>query len=72
MCEPHGYRYGYAAGAKTNSPLMDEGFLGSNERLENSHYILLRIPIEFQHLGHGEILNCMDGERLLEELGITS
>ncbi len=42
------------------------------ERLENSNYILLKIPIEIHNLGHGQRLICMDGERLPKELGVTS
>jgi hypothetical protein len=41
------------------------------DRLKNSNYILLKIPIEIHNLGHGERLTCMDSERLPEELGVT-
>jgi hypothetical protein len=42
------------------------------ERLENSNYVLLKIPIEIHNLGHGQRLICMDSARLPEELGLTS
>ena len=41
------------------------------ERLENSNYILLKIPIETHNVGHGQRLICMDTERLPEELGLN-
>jgi hypothetical protein len=41
------------------------------ERLENSNFLLLRIPIEIHCLQRGQRLICMDGERLPEELGLT-
>lgn len=41
------------------------------DRLKNSNYILVKIPIEIHNLGHGERLICMDPERLPEDLGVT-
>jgi hypothetical protein len=41
------------------------------ERLENSNYILLKIPIEIHNLGHGQRLICMDSDRLPQELGLN-
>jgi len=41
------------------------------ERLDNSNYVLLKIPIEIHNLGHGQRLICMDSERLPEELGLN-
>jgi hypothetical protein len=34
------------------------------ERLENSNFILVKIPIEMHNLGHGQRLICMDRDRL--------
>jgi hypothetical protein len=41
------------------------------ERLENSNFILVKIPIEIHNLGHGQRLICMDSDRLPEELGLN-
>jgi hypothetical protein len=41
------------------------------DRLKNSNYILLKIPIEIHNLGYGERLTCVDSERLPEELGLA-
>ena len=41
------------------------------ERLENSNFVLLKIPIEIHNLGHGQRLICMDGDRLPQELGLN-
>lgn len=43
---------------------------GLRERLENSNYILLKIPIETHNLGHGQRLRYMDCDRLPHELGL--
>lgn len=44
---------------------------GLRNRVKNSNYVLLRIPIEIHNLGHGERLTCMDVERLPQELRVT-
>jgi hypothetical protein len=41
------------------------------DRLHSSNYILVKIAIEFQNLGHGENRTCMDSEQLQAELGLT-
>jgi hypothetical protein len=41
------------------------------ERLENSNFLLVRIPVAIHRLQRGQGLICMDGERLPEGLGLT-
>jgi hypothetical protein len=41
------------------------------ERLENSNFILVKIPIEIQRLEHGHRFICMDSDRLPQELGLN-
>jgi hypothetical protein len=41
------------------------------ERLENSNFVLLKIPVEIHNLGHGQRLICMDSDRLPQELGLN-
>jgi hypothetical protein len=41
------------------------------ERLENSNYVLLRIPIEIHNLEHGQRLICLDSDRLPQELDLN-
>jgi hypothetical protein len=64
--------------AKQNEGSGDPHCGGSTPRvtwlrdsLENSNYILLKIPIEIHNLGHGEWLTSTNGERLPEELAVT-
>ena len=45
--------------------------LSLRERLENSNFVLVEIPIEIHNLGHGQRLICMDSERLPQELGLN-
>ncbi len=40
------------------------------ERLENSNYMLLRIPVEIHLFPHGQQRICMDPGRLPELLGL--
>jgi hypothetical protein len=42
------------------------------ERLENSNFLLLRIPIDIHCLQRGQRLICMDSGRLPEEQGLTA
>ena len=46
-------------------------FLWLRDRLHTSNYILVKIAIEIQNLGHGEKRTCLDSERLQAELGLT-
>jgi len=41
------------------------------ERLEDSNFVLVEIPIEIHNLGHGQRLICMDSDRLPQELGLN-
>ena len=41
------------------------------ERLENSNFILVKIPIRIHNLGHGQRLICMDSGRLPQDLGLN-
>lgn len=41
------------------------------ERLENSNFFLVKIPVEIHRLQRGQRLIWMDAERLPEELGLT-
>ena len=40
------------------------------ERLENSNFVLIKIPVEIHNLDHGQQLTSMGSERLPEELGL--
>ena len=44
--------------------------LSLRERLENSNFVLVEIPIEIHNLGHGQRLICMDSDRLPQDLGL--
>jgi len=50
--------------------LFESSCSSLRERLENSNYILLKIPIEIHHLLRGRQLICLDRERSREELGL--
>jgi hypothetical protein len=52
------------------APANTRGFL-LRDRLHTSNYILVKIAIEIQDLGHGENRTCMDSERLQAELVLT-
>jgi hypothetical protein len=42
------------------------------ETRENSNFVLVKIPIEINNVGHGQKRICMDSKRLPEELGLTA
>jgi hypothetical protein len=57
--------------SNAHSSWFDPSCLSLRERLENSNFVLIKIPVEIHNLGHGQRLICMDSERLPEELGLN-
>ena len=51
---------------------MLPGGFSLRERLKNSNCILLKIPTEITTIEHGEMVTCMDEDRLSQEFDLTA